>query len=368
MTDMKLTKSNIELPTGRSEDFKPLAADLESRSDLERSKIVAGLAMKFMGRYNIPATPENYAVAYNFASGQNAKLVRALEELLARGETLHTTLLDELRQKFIDDAMPTEKLREAGAELRGEINDVMLNLSNASDDVQKFTSALDSASHSMKTPSTDLQIIVGMLLTSTQAMTTKNDKLKRKLNNSSNKIANLEKRLSSLEKTANVDRLTNVPNRRAFDDKLDELINLSRDTGKQFSMFLIDIDHFKSVNDTYGHNTGDEVLRLVAKTIVKNKPSSAFAARYGGEEFAVLLAETNPKSTAAAADTIRKVIESNSITIRGTDLVMKPITVSIGAGAYSIKEDAINLIERIDKALYRAKNSGRNRTEFAILG
>ena len=367
MADLNLPGADRQSAWDKEQELRALSLGLESTSDLEKSKIVAGLALKFMARYNITATPENYAVAYNFASGQNAKLVRALEELLARGETLHATLLDELRQKFIDGAAPSEKVREVGVELRGELKDVMVDLENASGNVRDFASVVDGASQVLKKPAPDLQIIIGMLLSSSQDMVTKNEKLKKRLNSSSNKISNLEKRLSSLEKTANIDRLTNIPNRRAFEDKLDEQINLSRSSGKSLSMLLIDIDHFKSVNDTYGHNTGDEVLRLVSKTIAKNKPNSAFAARYGGEEFAVLMMETNPKLVAAAADTIRRTIEANAIIIRGTDIVMQPVTVSIGAGTFSTKEGPIDFVERIDKALYRAKAAGRNRVEFAIL-
>jgi diguanylate cyclase (GGDEF)-like protein len=124
---------------------------------------------------------------------------------------------------------------------------------------------------------------------------------------------------------------------------------------------MLDIDHFKSVNDTYGHMTGDEVLKAVSDVICNSLRSADFCGRYGGEEFLLVMTQTNIKGALLCAERIRSNIERGRFPNLGPDF---RVTVSLGVTEFAGKEDIPTMIGRADKALYRAKETGRNRVDY----
>jgi diguanylate cyclase (GGDEF)-like protein len=156
---------------------------------------------------------------------------------------------------------------------------------------------------------------------------------------------------------ASHDALTGVYNRRRFDEKLADHSLLFQRSGRAFALLLIDVDHFKRVNDTHGHAVGDDVLRQISQLIQQATRATDFVARYGGEEFAVLLPEIEvPDSPDVVAEKIREAIAGAYFETAGQ------VTVSIGVGlAEASDSDTTVLIKRADQQLYRAKSSGRNR-------
>lgn len=156
---------------------------------------------------------------------------------------------------------------------------------------------------------------------------------------------------------ASHDALTGVYNRRRFDEKLAEYSLLFQRSGRAFALLLIDVDHFKRINDTHGHAVGDDVLRQLAQLIQDATRATDFVARYGGEEFAVLLPEIEaPDSPDVVAEKIRAAIAGAYFETAGQ------VTVSIGVGLVEASDsDTTVLIKRADQQLYRAKSSGRNR-------
>ncbi len=166
--------------------------------------------------------------------------------------------------------------------------------------------------------------------------------------------------LEALRRLATRDQLTGLLNRRVFDDILNEEIERSQRFDHPFSLILIDIDHFKSVNDTHGHLAGDEVLREVARRMEKKARSVDRVMRYGGEEFAILMLEGDSEVARRLAEAVRIEIESAAVPAGG-DLVL-PLTIS--AGVADFPRDANGpqeLVAAADKALYAAKENGRNR-------
>jgi diguanylate cyclase (GGDEF)-like protein len=157
------------------------------------------------------------------------------------------------------------------------------------------------------------------------------------------------------------DGLTGLFNRRELDARAEQAVALAQRHGRPFSCLLLDIDHFKSVNDTYGHVTGDAVLRETARRIFDASRISDIVGRYGGEEFVVLLPETDGDEAVAAADKLRSLLAATSVAIGKTHI---PIRASIGVAQWS---DAMripaDLYAAADQALYRAKELGRDRTE-----
>jgi len=168
----------------------------------------------------------------------------------------------------------------------------------------------------------------------------------------------------NLEKLANFDSLTGLYNRRAILDKLNELINLANRYKEDFSLSMLDIDHFKKVNDRYGHLTGDEVLEKIAVLIRRNIRETDIVGRYGGEEFIIILPKTNLSSAWVVAERLRTIIEKTEMKDSAGNAFT--ITVSQGLVGWERDEDAASLISRADEALYKAKEKGRNRVQILL--
>jgi diguanylate cyclase (GGDEF)-like protein len=159
--------------------------------------------------------------------------------------------------------------------------------------------------------------------------------------------------LGRLRGLAETDGLTRVANRRIFDDTLEREMARSDSTGVSFAVALVDLDHFKALNDQHGHLTGDDVLRGVARAIRNTCRDGDLAARYGGEEFAAVLVNITPEEAAEVAERIRMAIEAADVPV--------PITASVGVACYpDHAHDARSLVAASDAALYVAKSSGRN--------
>jgi len=160
---------------------------------------------------------------------------------------------------------------------------------------------------------------------------------------------------AELEKMATTDILTGAYNRRKFEDDLDLIIHKKEKNDIQFSLIFIDIDHFKCVNDLFGHRTGDLVLQRISKLLLENIRTTDRLFRWGGEEFIIILPEANLENAKTVAEKIRDIIQNEDFGIE------KKITISLGVGESIAGENADQIIGRIDKTLYQAKIQGRNR-------
>lgn len=175
-----------------------------------------------------------------------------------------------------------------------------------------------------------------------------------------------EKFQKQLYNSATRDSLTGAFNKKHFSERLNSEFAFAARHVSPLSVILFDIDHFKQVNDVYGHLAGDEVLRRLAAVVTDQLRTEDTFARYGGEEFAVVLRETDDERAFIAAERVRRAIESTVFTHDGRDI---PVTVSLGVA--TLKDDNFktvrDLVKAADDYLYRAKDNGRNRTECALL-
>jgi len=171
------------------------------------------------------------------------------------------------------------------------------------------------------------------------------------------------KQMRIIESFGYIDTLTNIPNRRQFDQNMIREWNRARREKKPLSILMIDVDHFKIYNDTFGHQQGDVALQTVAGTITSSlKRKSDIPARWGGEEFSVLLPNTTEEGAIQVAEEIRLNVESAVIPSAGGDSNFN-VTISIGVASMTPEKstDITNLILQADMALYQAKDAGRNR-------
>ena len=173
------------------------------------------------------------------------------------------------------------------------------------------------------------------------------------------KQAELLEANTRLETLVSIDGLTQLKNRRAFETQLDFQIALATEIASPLSLLLLDIDHFKRINDTFGHPVGDHYLRTLAEILQQNSRETDFAARYGGEEFAMILPNTDPLEALAVAERLRKAVETAA-------WAHTPVTVSIGAATFApALQQKVAFVAAADQALYQSKANGRNRVTFA---
>lgn len=167
----------------------------------------------------------------------------------------------------------------------------------------------------------------------------------------------LEKALHQLERLATTDALTNLYNRRFIMSKINEEILRYKRSGKVFSFLLCDIDHFKSINDEYGHNFGDYCLKELSRTVLKNVREQDTVSRWGGEEFLILLVETGKEEAGIVAERIRSEIQGLTLKHNG---IQTQMNVTIGVSEYDSALEVKDCIKTADKALYQGKANGRN--------
>ncbi|MFT4453515.1 GGDEF domain-containing protein [Pseudomonas sp. RTCS2] len=185
----------------------------------------------------------------------------------------------------------------------------------------------------------------------------------------SERVANMEQEalgyrehLEEQRQKALLDPLTGLPNRAAWSERVEREMLEWQAHGGHLAMAILDLDHFKRINDSYGHLAGDKVLKIVADQLRKRLRGHDFIARFGGEEFVLLLPQTSPAAAAQIAEVLRATVEACPFHFKGERVV---ITTSIGLGAFRPGERGDQVLKRADAALYRAKESGRNRIELA---
>jgi diguanylate cyclase (GGDEF)-like protein len=178
----------------------------------------------------------------------------------------------------------------------------------------------------------------------------------------------LKKANERLRDMAFKDGLTGLYNHRYFQDLMDSELSRAIRYKRPFSLIMLDLDHFKKINDKYGHPVGDLVLKEVSKTIKITVRDSDIAARYGGEEFAIVLPETELKGAAMTAERLRKAVEQLEIDTKGCRI---DVTVSVGVTCYHPtieKIDKSEILAEADNALYNSKNKGRNMISIHKIG
>ena len=206
-----------------------------------------------------------------------------------------------------------------------------------------------------------IKAIVEGLMKSTREMRETNKALEDRLTLSKIEISNLQHSLEAIRAESLTDPLTGLGNRKYFDRSIEMAVQTALASGEPLSLLMFDIDHFKSFNDSYGHLTGDQVLRLVGMSLKQTIKGQDITARYGGEEFAVVLPNTALRQALTVADHIRRAVMAKELKKKSTGEILGRVTISVGVSMLKPDDDTDSLIERADACLYAAKRNGRNR-------
>ncbi len=336
----------------------------------EKTQEFSELAFERIRELDILPTPENYELWFVYFSRSHPELVKAVDSLSKKlGGGLSHEQCYGLFQEYLSGSREEKTVEKAGSQIQQTIVDVNVALTAAKKNAQDYSENLKSAKEKIGSDGglDDAGSLLNDVLSDTEKMISCNDHLEEMLECSTRAMEDMRRDLEIARKEALTDALTGLSNRKAFDQEISRLIGLSNDSNKPhaFSMILMDIDHFKSFNDNFGHQIGDQVLKLVARTIKESVKGRDVVVRFGGEEFVVLLPETNIEGGKKIAEILRKEVEKKEVINKATGKTLAKITLSAGVSQYSDGEESDDLVGRVDKALYEAKNAGRNRVAAA---
>lgn len=329
----------------------------------ERTMAFAEVALGQIRSLRQTAIPRNYEIWYVYATGYNAPLNKIINETLARSGKLTESDLEQIYETYLSHIKTTDRIDKVGARVIGEIDDVMKVLSDALGTTGAYDSSLSGATEKLSSAKNRDQVkaIVEALLRSTSEMRETNRALEERLTLSKNEISNLQQSLEAIRAESLTDPLTGLGNRKYFDRMIGMAVQSALASGEPLCLLLFDIDHFKSFNDSYGHLTGDQVLRLVGLSLKQTIKGQDITARYGGEEFAVVLPDTALRQALTVADHIRRAVMAKELKKKSTGEILGRVTISVGVSMLKEGDDTDALIERADACLYAAKRNGRNR-------
>jgi len=343
-------------------------------NERDRAVSFAREALAWLNERNVPPTPDNYKLAYAYVEGQNTELKRGFDALMAVGSKFDADTMSAQHQRYFPTGADNEAMAEFSEKISTEVNSVLQLLAKASQDHSAYKETLSSASGELegsRLAEDGIKALVNKMIGATRAMEARTHELEGKLQTSSQEIAELRDRLEATQQDTIRDHLTGIPNRRAFDIELKSCIEATRESAEPLSLVMFDVDHFKQFNDTWGHQTGDQVLRLVANCIADNARHSDTTTRFGGEEFAVILPSTAIADAIHWANQICNIVRSKRLVKKSTGGKLGVVTISAGVVKHRPGETDVQFVRRADMCLYAAKHSGRDRvvgeTDSAIL-
>ena len=329
----------------------------------ERTMAFAELALGQIRSLRQSAVPRNYEIWYVYATGYNSPLNKIINETLARNGHLTEADLEQIYETYLSHLKTTDRIDKVGARVIGEIDDVMRLIDDALEMSTSYDASLSGASEKLTSAQSreEIRSVVDTLTKSTHEMRDTNKALEERLALSRTEISNLQQSLEAIRAESLTDPLTGLGNRKYFDRSIETLVQSAMASGEPLSLLMFDIDHFKSFNDSYGHLTGDQVLRLVGMSLKQTIKGQDITARYGGEEFAVVLPNTALRQALTVADHIRRAVMSKELKKKSTGEILGRVTISVGVSMLKPGDDTDSLIERADACLYAAKRAGRNR-------
>lgn len=315
-------------------------------------------AMRQMG---VAPIPRNYELFYEAYIGSNPKLTKELASLGARATQEE---LDAIGAQYFAQHQG-QAVQGAHGRIVNELQDLLSLLKDEQSALESYNRLLEethSRITSKSAASADLlRNAIGVLSEATGNTMAQGKVTVEGVEAKSREMEDIRKELDEYKRIANTDSLTRLYNRRAFDDRLAAIYDSQR--GRTTTALVIcDIDHFKRINDTFGHPVGDKILATVANIIRTNVRKDVFVARTGGEEFAIILDLTTPDDAFMVAERVRKALETTPFRNSRTGMNYGPVTMSMGICMADQTENPQDLYLKTDIALYCAKTAGRNRS------
>ncbi len=336
---------------------------MHEHDTLQKATEFAKAAMMRLEFLGLPPTPENFSLMYTYASGRLPEIKELMDDAVRRGG-LSRDQAQVIYERHVGVAIEREAVSRNMEALNAELARVMQMIESANEGTTQFNQTLSSFTGDLAKPAISVEEIratVTRVVEETKVVTQQNAKLQEKLEESSEQLTVLKEDLSKAQQESLTDPLTGVGNRKRFTNELKRLTQEAEEQKTSLSLLMVDIDHFKKFNDTHGHQVGDQVLRLVARTLTENLKGRDVICRYGGEEFVIILAQTRLADAHRVAEALRQFVATKKVVRRDTNVSLGTVTISIGLAEWNWTEPLSQLLRRADTGVYLAKAAGRNR-------
>lgn len=346
-----------------------MSSDIDSLLRSPKAYLWARKAIEAMEAHRVWPTSLNFELWLHYVAAKDSDVAAEIDTILQSGAPFTDQVGEQIAAQHLPAAKLSGEILEAGKSLSQELDSVHRAIESARETSEAYGQQLATASQSFEEQDSDaVRLMVENLSVATRKIREENHALESRLADTTAELSRLREHLEQVRRDAMTDALTNLANRKAFDEALDTACAEAEARSEAATLAIVDIDHFKIFNDTWGHQTGDQVIRYVASVIGRLAEGARFAARYGGEEFAVIFPGEDSQMALAALESAREEIASRVLKRRSTSEDLGVITISTGIAQYRPGDTPSALLERADGALYASKRAGRNRTSLADQG
>ena len=357
---------------GQTGDIEPDGVDASSLSppsmaDRRNSLRIRQLEEvgRFLNHHGLEVTGTTLAIAYGYLNGTDPRITQLIDRQIQARHPVTMEWLDEMlsQPEREDEVAVMVKLMER---LEISIEDFGKTSKEARTATSEYSSALEAHVDELEQVS-KAGVVISELAAIAKVMLKRTRMIEKQMVRNDAQTRNLRHRLDEARRTAEEDHLTGLPNRRAFEAHFEQEYREARASAQTLAVAFCDIDHFKLVNDTHGHDAGDRVIRLVAQSLARISNDHCHVARHGGEEFVVLFRNVALADAVASLDRLRQEMAERRLINRANDLPFGQVTFSGGIADVFAFSDRRAALRAADAALYRAKREGRNRISVADL-
>ena len=328
------------------------------------SRELASRVLDLADAHLTPPFPKAYEVLYSYANGKNKSVVDQIDLILESSGSLDTYAIRQIYDQYFcpisKDKSGTKKANDA---VKNELDSIIELIRTHIGTSREFGSALGHSLNDLSADTSPQQVktIITGLLADNERMQAETTLLTDRLENSQKQMQTISIELEKAKRSALVDPVTGVGNRYWLSAKVEEQLEIARNTKEQFCLIFADIDYFKRVNDNFGHATGDQVLRFFGSLLQKYLDNKELVARYGGEEFVIIVPGPDLSVAKTLAEKIRAELEKSELILSVSKKPIGRITSSFGIARSQEDDTFTTVLQRADEQLYAAKGAGRNR-------
>ncbi len=332
-----------------------------SAAQLANRQLLEGI-FEFILEHHLPVNEETLAFAHDLVSGRDPCLAGLVRRRVSSREPITCEWIEDVRnEREKDESVALDELRERLEKSIAQFTQTTRDARSATSDYQSALQNHVDELHEVNKAGAVIQELANVA----KAMIDRTQEIEHQMARSERETRNLQRRLDEAKRNAEIDHLTGLPNRRAFEAMLENEFADARLRRDALCVAFCDIDKFKLINDTHGHEAGDRVLKVVARTLAEISDDRCHVARHGGEEFVVLFRGKTLREAYETLDATRETLANRKLVNRATDTPFGQVSFSGGLADIFAFRDPRAALKAADEALYVAKDTGRNRIVLA---
>jgi diguanylate cyclase len=345
------------------EDQRPRSGTASGREINRRRQLYTDIG-DFLFAHDLDLTPINFSVALDYLTGASIGVEKAIKAVMMERGKITNGWMESIAAEQRADEVTPESLATMLDKVEENLTQFTGLMHESRNSAKDYGAALQEQAKDLG-EGRDNEPVLSRLVSLTRSMVEKTRQVETQLRDNQRQTQALKSSLENARRAAEHDHLTGLPNRRAFEGVLREEAQQALDNHETLSVAFCDIDHFKHINDTHGHDTGDRVLKFVASLLTKASNDRCHVARHGGEEFVMLFRGKSAAEACEVVDSVREDLANRSLVNRTNGERMERVSFSAGVANVLIYEDPRAALKAADRALYLAKEHGRNRVYLA---